>query len=139
MIAFNAPNLDASDATSDFLKPFIVHHVFDKAPLMVAVDRAVSESFLRHSDICVAAGGRVSMVINAPLKSRPNGLDIRCCNQPCKYIKAQQTSIRFRCQSPGHVGGRYITVIVDEKSHQIVTIERGNGRFRYIVKEITVE
>jgi hypothetical protein len=138
VIAFKANNLDASDATSDFLKPLMVHHIFEMTPLMTAVDRAVSEDFLRHSDICVATQGQVFMVLNAPLRSRPNGFDIECCNQPRKYVVRKKAYIKFKCESPSHTGsGRYMVVKLDTE-HRVVELAGPKGPFRFIVKEVPV-
>ncbi|KIM73202.1 hypothetical protein PILCRDRAFT_829323 [Piloderma croceum F 1598] len=136
VIAFKAPNLDASEATCAFLKPVLVYHLFEKHPLISAVQRALSEDFLRHTDIYVATDGRITLLRNAPMRSRPNGLDIYCCGQVPKYQNHGKVAnvVRYLCKSPAHIGGRYLKVVLENPHHFVSIPIVTGGRFRYMMK-----
>lgn len=114
VIAFGADNVDPLTVSTHFISTFLNFHIFSCEPVQKAVMRAFKHEVSSHTSVYIATEGDVLNLVDASWRRRPNGEDIRCCNQVPKYVNTTEIrgeiTIKFRCQQRHHIGPKNIRV-----------------------------
>jgi hypothetical protein len=128
--AFAAAVVDPLRVAISFISVILDHHIFANEAAMKAAERG-TRSVLSHSSIYFAHCGVLYSLQDAALRFRPNGDDVRCHDQPAKYMcKSQAVDgddvVIFRCSHPHHdtsgIHGRKFAVklLKDDTQHWFV-------------------
>ncbi|KAI0706634.1 hypothetical protein C8Q76DRAFT_630286 [Earliella scabrosa] len=107
VFAFGAPILDPILVTSQFVTSIVDYYCFGQEPLWTAIHRTLKQEVMKHTSIYIGSEDTVQRIADAPWRRKPNGEDVRCCEQVAKYMgTSREGRIRFRCRVAGHVGTR---------------------------------
>ncbi|KAI0716937.1 hypothetical protein C8Q76DRAFT_616816 [Earliella scabrosa] len=111
VFAFGAPILDPILVTSQFVTSIVDYYIFGQESLLTATMRALKQEVMKHTTVYIGSEGAVKRVVDAPWRRKPNGIEIRCCQQVPKYMGTDRNGqIKFRCRVPSHTGRRTFRV-----------------------------
>ncbi|KAI0323714.1 hypothetical protein GY45DRAFT_1349717 [Cubamyces sp. BRFM 1775] len=129
--AFDAPSLDPIFISNHFVTVILEFSVFGREEIWWSLNRSASSEVLSHTAVYAAIEGKMFRIRSAPKRRRPNGEDIRCCEQVPKYVKCSDTQVTFRCVCPGHQGARTfcIPLLLPEKDRRWILGEMGHSRY----------
>ncbi|KAI0694242.1 hypothetical protein C8T65DRAFT_585159 [Cerioporus squamosus] len=138
ILAFDAPALDPILVMSQFVCSVADYFVLGQEDLWPAIRHALKQEIMKHTSVYVAKHGDIYRVSDAPLRRKPNGVEMRCCRQIAKYMGCDRTGevIKFRCQVPSHPGPRVFRVNVHTASAGHREIWGGKGGPRYLVERV---
>ncbi|RDB30815.1 hypothetical protein Hypma_005824 [Hypsizygus marmoreus] len=112
--AFGAASVDPLTVTSHFIQTVVDFHIFGCESLEAAVLRAFKPEVASHTPVYVFSGQFTARLVNATLRRRPNGEDIRCCDQIPKYLETQHRGhgkvVLLRCLVSAHPGPRNLRI-----------------------------
>ncbi|TFK79906.1 hypothetical protein K466DRAFT_504806 [Polyporus arcularius HHB13444] len=140
VLAFGAPALDPILVMSQFVCSVADYFILGQEDLWPAIRHSLKQEVMKHTSVYVAKHGDIYRVSDAPLRRRPNGVEVRCCRQLAKYMGCDRTGkvIKFRCQVPNHAGPRVFRVEVHVASAGHREIWGGKGGPRYLLERVTV-
>ncbi|KAI1783266.1 hypothetical protein LXA43DRAFT_903878 [Ganoderma leucocontextum] len=111
VFAFGAPVLDPILIMTQFVTSLVDYYVMGQEDLWLAIRYSLKQEVIKHTSIFVGHGGDVFNVCDASWRSRPNGEEVQCCQQPSKYHGTDSAGkIKFRCRAAGHIGPRTFRV-----------------------------
>ncbi len=112
VFAFDAAMLDPLWITNHFVTTILEFSIFGRETVLQALQKSAKPDVLFHTSVYTAVEGNTYKLTYAPLRDRPNGEDIRCCNQMPKYVRFddKRRTIYYRCREPGHRGARSFRV-----------------------------
>ncbi|KAI1785682.1 hypothetical protein LXA43DRAFT_899252 [Ganoderma leucocontextum] len=115
VFAFGAPSLDPVLISNQFIANILYLSIFGREKVIHAFYRAATVPVLHHTPVFVAINKCVYRIRIAHLRSRPNGEELRCCNQTPQFRKVEKGhTVLYRCQADHHdelAGtGRYFRV-----------------------------
>ncbi|KAI0703518.1 hypothetical protein C8T65DRAFT_578730 [Cerioporus squamosus] len=140
VIAFDAPALDPILVMSQFVCSVADYFILGQEDLWPAIRHSVKQEIMKHTSVYVAKHGDIYKVSDAPLRRRPNGAEVRCCQQVAKYMGCDRTGkvIKFRCRVPSHTGPRVFRIDVHPASAGHREIWGGKGGPRFLVERVAV-
>ncbi|KAI0689632.1 hypothetical protein C8T65DRAFT_588527 [Cerioporus squamosus] len=134
VFAFGAPMLDPVLTIGQFVTSVVDFFVLGQEDLWRAIHLSLKQEIMKHTAIYVASGGQVQRICDAAWRRRPNGEDIRCCQQMAKYLGTDSLGmIKFRCSVSAHQGSRTFRV---KPLPPVVGVRRflgGRGGPRYMI------
>ncbi|KAI0685040.1 hypothetical protein C8T65DRAFT_592892 [Cerioporus squamosus] len=111
VLAFGAAVLDPILVMGQFVTSTVDYYVMGQEELWTAIYRSLKQEIMQHTSIYVGCGSTIHKIVDASWRRRPNGEDVRCCQQAAKYIKTDRSGrITFRCREPEHQGTRTFRV-----------------------------
>lgn len=112
VFAFDAAMLDPLWISNHFVTTILEFSIFGRETVLQALQKSAKPDVLIHTSVYTAIEGNMYKLTYAPLRDRPNGEAIRCCNQTPKYVRidAKKRTTYFRCREPGHCGTRTFRV-----------------------------
>lgn len=114
VLAFGGHSVDPLHVTSHFIQTLLDFHIFSNESLRKSLIRAYKVEVSMHTSVVVAHSLTVIRMVNAAWRRRPNGVDVRCCNQVPKYVATREIEgkevILFRCKEIGHTGPKRFRV-----------------------------
>ncbi|KAG1903769.1 uncharacterized protein F5891DRAFT_1184718 [Suillus fuscotomentosus] len=138
-IAFGADSVDPLLVSTQFLFTLMDFHIFGCEPFDLAVHRAYKKEVASHTSVYIANQSQVGRLIECAWRRRPNGVDVRCCNTPAKYVatrphKGKDVAI-FRCREKTHPEGvtrvQYIEPLLDADGVRKIYGKRGDFRYMF--------
>ncbi|KAI0715606.1 hypothetical protein C8T65DRAFT_573002, partial [Cerioporus squamosus] len=138
VVAFDAPALDPILVVSQFVTSVADYYILGQEDLWPAIRHSLKQEIMKHTSVYVARHGDIYRVSDAPLRRRPNGVDVRCCQQIAKYMGCDRSGkvIKFRCRVTNHTGPRVFRVDVQSASAGQREIWGGKGGPRYLVERL---
>lgn len=136
VFSFGAASVDPILVSNQFVTVILEFSVFGQETVWNALERAAKPNVLFHTAIYLGIGGQVFKTCTAPLRRRPNGTEILCCNQTPKYMGHTRNKARYRCLQAMHTGARTfrITLLLEEQGTR--WIGGGGGHDRFITNRI---
>ena len=136
-LAFGAAALDPILVMGQFVTSAVDYYILGQEDLWTAIHRSLKQEIMQHTSIYVSCGGKIYKIVDASWRRRPNGEEVRCCQQAAKYIKTDSSGrITFRCREPEHQGTRTFRV---EPLPALLGIRRFFGRrggSRYMISVV---
>lgn len=136
VFSFDAPMLDPILVSNHFVPTILEFSIFGQEPTWKALERSAKPDVLFHTSIYTGIEGKIYKICAAPLRRRPNGEDIRCCNAEPKYMRCSRDRSRlyFRCGEDAHIGARTFAMEALPEKENVRWIWGRGGRNRVIVK-----
>lgn len=137
MLAFGAAALDPILVMGQFVTSVVDYFIFGQEELWTAIYRSLKQEIMQHTSIYVGYHGQVHRIVDASWRRKPNGEEVRCCQQVAKYVATDRSGdIKFRCREPRHTGTRTFRV----SPLPAIPGERrflgGRGGSRYMISSI---
>lgn len=110
VFAFDAPLLDPNWISCHVVTTILDFSVFGCDSMWKTLQRVAKPEVLFHTSVYLGTSGDVYRLRLAPIRRRPNGVDICCCNQAATYLKMVGERVKFRCRQKTHRGFRNFTV-----------------------------
>lgn len=137
VFAFGAPVLDPILTVSQFVTSVVDYFIFGQEGLWSAVRHTMKQEIMKHTSIYVATSGTAWKISDASWRRRPNGEDIRCCQQPAKYCGTEKSGmIKFRCKEPSHTGTRTFRVSPLAPATDVRRFWGDKGGPRYMIAKV---
>ncbi|RPD52202.1 hypothetical protein L226DRAFT_474096 [Lentinus tigrinus ALCF2SS1-7] len=112
VLAFGAPVVDPILVMGQFVTSVVDYYFLGQETLWTAIYRGLKQEIMQHTSIFLGSDGEVHRITDAPWRLKPNGHDVRCCQQVAKYVRTEGSgAIRFRCREPDHQGARTFYVV----------------------------
>lgn len=139
VFVFGGDNVDPLHVTSHFVHTILDFHVFGRDSLQKATMRAFKPEVSAHTSVFLAQNGTVLRFTNAAWRRRPNGVDIRCCNQIPKYVTTKNVDGRdiiiFRCKEINHVGNKRFRIFpLQERQGERQFLGERNSSHRVLIE-----
>lgn len=134
VFAFGASVLDPILVTTQFLTSIVDYYLFGQESLWTAVHRTLKQEIMKHTSIYVGSEVTVQKIVDASWRLRPNGQEVRCCQQVPKYVRTDEHGkIIFRCRDPGHAGIRTFHIDPLPSVYGVRRFWGGRGGSRYMI------
>lgn len=130
VFAFDAPMLDPLLISNHFVTTILEFSVFGRETVWQALQRSAKPDVLFHTSVYAGIGGDMFRMASAPLRRRPNGQDVRCCNQMAKYVRLTGNRAIYRCCEPAHRGARIfgVELLLSEENKRWILGRTGRDR-----------
>ena len=134
MLAFGTHVLDPILVMAQFMTSVVDYYFLGQEDAWTAVYRAVKQEIMQHTSIYLGLDGKVHRIMDASWRRKPNGEEVRCCQQVAKYVRTDPDGkIRFRCREPNHQGPRTIHIVPLSAVAGVRRFIGGRGGARYMI------
>ncbi len=132
MFAFGAPALDPILVTTQFATSVVDYFILGQETIWNAIRLSLKQEIMKHTSIYVATQGSLYKITDAAWRRRPNGEEVRCCQQVSKYMGTDKRGdIKFRCQVTTHSGQRTfrISPLPETPGDRCIWGKKGGARY----------
>ncbi|RPD63609.1 hypothetical protein L227DRAFT_496659, partial [Lentinus tigrinus ALCF2SS1-6] len=138
VLAFGADVLDPIFIMGQFVTSVLDYHIFGQESIWTAIYRALKQDIVAHTSIYVGQAGEIQEIVDASWRRKPNGEDVRCCQQLAKYVKTERNGlIKFRCCQPAHVGTRTFRIAPMAAVTGVRRFLGGRSGTRYMISYVS--
>lgn len=137
VFSFDKDTLDPILMSNHFIATILEFSVFGQETVWKALERSAKPDVLFHTAVYAGFEGKMFKMCLAPLRRRPNGADILCCNEAAIYVKGAKTGrLQFRCAQGSHSGARTfrIRLLPEEEDRRWILC---SGRLRVIIEALS--